>query len=107
MNAFISVLDYTPCFLDHMTFYIIFPPFEEPISRSSLRAYSQGKILWPLSISKYECVYSMLTFYLFFNWLLAFSVAPKKLYAIWGPNSSFQKLMDFTLPHFILYQTFS
>ena len=27
MNAFISVLDYTPCFLDHMTFYIIFPPF--------------------------------------------------------------------------------
>ena len=49
----------------------------------------------------------MLTFYLFFNWLLAFSVVPEKLYAIWGPNSSFQKLMDFTLLHFILYQTFS
>ena len=64
--------------------------------------YSQGKILQPLSISKYKCVYSTLTFYLFFNWLLAFSVAPEKLYVIWDPNSSFQKLIDSTLPHFIL-----
>ena len=70
--------------------------------RSFLSAYLQGKILRPLSISKYKCVYSTLMFYLFFNWLLAFSVAPEKLYVLWDPNSSFQKLIDSTLPHFIL-----
>lgn len=64
--------------------------------------YTQGKIWEPLSVSKYKCVYSVLTFYLFFNWVLAISVAVEKLYVILALNPSFQKLLDFPLHHFIL-----
>ena len=93
--------------LSHDFLYHISSFWWNLLCRSFLSAYSQAKILRLLSISKYKCVYSTLTFYLHFNWLLAFSVAPEKLCVSWDPNSSFQNLIDFTLPHFILYQTFS
>lgn len=102
VNALAFLLGCIPCVLNLITscnlfyFLCLVEPILQKLPKNKHR---QGKIWGPSSISKYKCVYFMFTFYLFFNQVLAFTIAVEKLYAILGANLFFpQKLQTF---HFI------